>query len=76
MNEMSGALAPVVRKYLNGDDLDADELRIMRAYLRQWVAAFVGPAAHRLRDDAERIDTNEKLRVWLGHALDLGIDPL
>lgn len=74
-NEISGVLQPVVEKYLRHESLTADEVRIMRAYLRQWVAAdFCGIAE--LRRSVELIDDEEKLRAWMDDALDLAIDPL
>lgn len=77
MNETSGVLAPVVRKYLNGDELDPAEVGTMRAYLRQWMTGdFRLPATDRLRVDVETIATTADVRAWLGRALDAGIDPL
>lgn len=75
MNETSGVLAPVVRSYLAGHELDEAELTTMRAYLRQWVGgAFAG--AELLRASVDRITTTDELRRWLAEALDAGIDPL
>jgi hypothetical protein len=77
MNEQSGLLEPVVRKYLEGGELAEDEIVIMRAYLHQWMSGdFRGPGVKRLRSDVEGIDSNASLRSWLDYALDLGIDPL
>lgn len=78
MNETSGVLEPVVRKYLAGDELDAGEIRTMRAYLRQWVwtAAFVGPEIDRLRSGVDHLYNTGDIRAWLARAVDAGIDPL
>jgi hypothetical protein len=78
MHETSGVLAPVVRKYLAGDQLDADELDIMRDYLRQWVAApgFIGPDIDSLRAGVDQIRSTADLRAWLADAMNAGIDPL
>lgn len=76
-NETSGALAPVVRKYIEGGTLDGSEVAIMRAYLRQWMGGvWSGPAAKQLRADVDRIFTHAELRAWLDRAVDEGIDPL
>jgi hypothetical protein len=37
MHETSGALEPVVRDYLNGNRLSPEQVKLMRAYLYQWV---------------------------------------
>jgi hypothetical protein len=78
MNETSGVLAPVVRKYLEGGELEPGELGTMRAYLRQWVNApgFVGADVERLRGAIDGISSTIKLRVWIADAMNAGIDPL
>jgi hypothetical protein len=76
-NEQSGVLAPVVRAYLNGVPLSMMQIKIMRAYLRQWIAGdFRGPGIESLRRRVETISTNGDLKAWLDDALELGIDPL
>jgi hypothetical protein len=76
-NETSGVLAPVVRKYVAGEELEPLEVGIMRAYLRQWVAGdFYGPGVERLRADVDRIRTTADVHAWLDDALELGVDPL
>jgi hypothetical protein len=76
MNEVSGLLEPVVRKYLNNQDLNQTEVALMRAYLRQWVNAtgFVDVADLRARVDS--LTTTDAIREWLADAYDTGIDPL
>jgi hypothetical protein len=78
MNETSGVLEPVVRKYLEGRELQPLEVGVMRAYLRQWVAAagFRGPDVDELRRDVERIASTADVHAWLNRAIDVGIDPL
>jgi hypothetical protein len=78
MNETSGVLEPVVRKYLEGGELSTDEVQTMRAYLRQWIWAdgFVGPDVDRLRAGVAHLYNTGDLRAWLDRALNAGIDPL
>lgn len=77
MNETSGVLAPVVQKYLSGRDLSDVELRVMRAYLRQWMRGdFRGPRVETLRRQIDHIQTTSALRWWFDVALEEGIDPL
>ena len=78
MNETSGVLEPVVRRYLAGAELNGQELALMRAYVRQWIAvpAFVGPDVERLRAGVDAITSTATLRAWLSYALDVGVDPL
>jgi hypothetical protein len=78
MNETSGVLEPVVRRYLEGAELELGELATMRAYLRQWIEApgFRGPDVERLRTTLTTITSTTDLRRWMSEALDAGIDPL
>jgi hypothetical protein len=77
MNETSGVLEPVVRKYLDGSLLSDSEVATMRAYLRQWIAGdFRGPGIERLRRDVDAIRTHDDVNAWLGMAVEYGIDPL
>lgn len=78
MHEQSGELAPAVRRYLEGEQLDERELALMRLYLRQWIMApaFVGDAIAQLRAGVERIVSTESLRRWLQDAMIAGVDPL
>lgn len=78
MNEQSGVLDPVVRRYIAGDELRPLEVAAMRAYLRQWIDApgFIGPAVDDLRRRVEHLATTAQVRDWLDDALDAGIDPL
>jgi hypothetical protein len=78
MYETSGVLRPVVEKYLRSEPLDARELGIMRAYLRQWMAGPWEPelAITQLRTNIDGIKTTAHLTEWLSFALDAGVDPL
>jgi hypothetical protein len=83
MHETSGVLAPVVRKYLEGGDLDEQEVAVMRAYLRQWVNAPVWLAVpgepaglEQLRRDVGGLRSSGDVKAWLERALALGVDPL
>ncbi len=74
--ETSGVLRPIVAKYLNGHDLTREEIPVMRAYLRQWIAGPHWYGVEDLRARVDDIQTNATLRAWLGTAEALGIDPL
>lgn len=77
MHEQGGELQPAVRAYLAGHELGPGELRVIRAYLRQWMAGdFRGAGVAELAADVELIGSSSALRHWLGRAFELGIDPL
>jgi len=78
MYEQSGVLATIVVRYLHGRDLDDNELRWMRAYLKQWINAtgFFGDEVESLRRSVDSIATNQDLRRWIGRADAAGCDPL
>ena len=50
MEEQTGALAPVVAAYMNGDPLDREQIVLIRQYLRQYLerAVLTGDANRRL----------------------------
>lgn len=77
MNETSGALRPAVERYLNRKTIP-DDIPIMRAYLRQWIAAdgFRGREIAQLRIDVDQIVDLASLDVWIEGALEAGVDPL
>ena len=75
MNETTGVLRPVVERYLHGQILTAAEVAVMRAYLRQWIAAD-WPGVGKLRARIDTIVTHDDVDAWLDDALDRGIDPL
>jgi hypothetical protein len=79
MNEKSGVLQPVVKKFLRGKRLTDYEISVMRVYLRQWIFAegwYPCPLLKELRQTVPLISTNTALHVWLEKALEIGIDPL
>lgn len=76
-NETSGVLRPVVMRYLDGSSLDGSDIRVMKAYLAQWMQGdWEGDEAARLRADVGKITTVADLRRWLDDAQETGIDPL
>jgi hypothetical protein len=77
--ETSGALRPVVEEYLRGDVLVGEQVTIMRAYLRQWIAYPGWAGTTKLAELRQRVDTlstHALIRDWLVDALSQGIDPL
>ena len=82
MHESSGVLEPVVRAYLQGDELDAGQVDLMRAYLYQGVMAPVwGPSsileALRLRAFRQRIESRRETSTMPIEAMEeIGMDPL
>lgn len=79
LNETGGELAPAMRNYLAGKVLSEDEIRLIRAYLVQWVAAdWRGTPSmiKALRQRAGAIETRADIRAVIGECCDLGFDPL
>lgn len=78
MYETSGRLRPVIEAYLNGKDLDPDQIAMMRAYLRQWINAFgfVGPDIENLRRRVDGLISQDAIDVWIYDAVEAGADPL
>lgn len=78
MNETTGVLAPVVTAYLNRATLTEDQVRIMKAYLAQWIGAdvWMGPEIDELRRLAAAIDNEKAIDDWILKAIDSGLDPL
>jgi hypothetical protein len=84
--EASGVLAPVVGRYLLGEQLSLMDIATMRAYLRQWIWSPVWDIpAHDdstraeladLRSRLEGIRTRRSLDEWIALAAEFGIDPL
>lgn len=80
-NETSGVLVPVITRYLNGEPLDAAQVRIMKSYLAQWVNAPVwrsagGNGLEELRAQVKRIETEAQLHAAIEAITDFGMDPL
>lgn len=78
MHETSGTLRPVIEAYLVGGPMTADQIRIMREYLRQWIFADVwaGPRIEQLRRLVASIESRPTIDAWLAAAEQEGIDPL
>lgn len=77
MHETSGVLAPAVRAYLAGDNLSAEHVGALRAYLRQWMAAdWRGEAVPALRNRVGMLYSRASFTRWFADALEIGIDPL
>lgn len=77
MYETSGKLRPVIEAYLAGGPMTAEQVAIMRVYLRQWMACpWRGPLIIMLRRMIDDIGTREDIAAWLRAAEREGIDPL
>lgn len=77
--ESSGELATAVKTYLAGERLTNHQIRLMRAYLWQWVRSPVWGASgslEALRLRVAFIDSREELSQAITHAEALGMDPL
>jgi hypothetical protein len=82
MYETTGELRPTVEAYLRGDDMTAEQIAVMRDYLRRWIFSPFW------RDDGDGISLNEMRRrvvgltsrsaidAWIEDAQRNGIDPL
>jgi hypothetical protein len=71
--------APVMKAYLDGEELPSEGIGTMRAYLRQWISSPVwleSTELTELRESVEKIATTEDIDVWLLQAAAEGIDPL
>ena len=74
MQEQSGKMKEIVRKFLENEPLNQYELEVLRWYFHQWVEAMPSRP-----DDYARIliMTQEELRAYNMRLLnDYGIDPL
>ena len=79
MHEASGVLQPVVRAYLDEDELDAAQVGLMRAYLWQWVKSPVwGPsgALEALRLRVAAIGSLQDIDDAIEAMVEIGMDPL
>ena len=77
MHEESGALAPVVRSYLAGEDLAPAQIALLREYFRQWIhaPAFTGSQVELLRFYVWDIESRDDIALWLKQAQAAGVDP-
>jgi hypothetical protein len=76
MYEASGVLVPVVWRYLRHEPMTDADIAMMRAYLRQWIAAPGWCGVDDLRQRIDTLTTRHAIDSWLEDALDAGIDPL
>ena len=79
VHESSGVLEPVVRAYLQGDDLDAGQVKLMQAYLWQWVKSPVWEASsilEALRLRAAAIESRRDIDDAIEAMVEIGMDPL
>jgi hypothetical protein len=87
MWETTGVLRPVVEAYLGGGDLSAEQIAILRAYLRQWIGSPVwdenphaGAEEHAwlagMRAAVDGLTSRAAIAVWLDQAIRMGADPL
>lgn len=80
MLEIGDQLRPAIMRYLENEPLEAGDVDIIRAYLRQWIDSPVWNAEGEEVDDLRRkvreIRTRSDVCDWIEDALDLGIDPL
>lgn len=79
MHEASGALEPVILAFLHDEELDEAQVKLMKAYLWQWVKSPVwapsGPLeALRLRVAA--IETYQDVAQAVHALTEEGMDPL
>lgn len=79
MAESSGVLKPVVHELLHGGDLDANEIRLMKAYLWQWVSSPAwAPSGmlEALRLRVMMIQTTDDIHDAIRAAVNMEMDPL
>jgi hypothetical protein len=76
MADTGGALRQAVMDYLSGAPLDGRQMAVMRAYLRQWMAAdWRGPMIDPLRTQVEELLTRDDVTRWCDRAQTADIDP-
>ncbi len=78
MYETSGVLAPAMHAYLAGAELTPEQITILRAYLRQWIAApgFGGWQVEELRSSVDTLTSRASIEDWIDLAMQIGCDPL
>ena len=82
-DKTSDLMMPIVRRFVEGEELNEYELQMMRMYCEQWVDSktwdsnpFGGLADLAvLRKSAREIDTLVALRKWIEYATELGMNP-
>lgn len=77
MYETSGVLRPAVEAYLmTKEPLTAEQVTVIRAYLRQWMEKGPWQGVDDLKKGIAAIYDRPSLNGWLNDAMDAGIDPL
>ncbi len=79
MYETGGKLHPALMAYLTGRPLDAEQIALIAAYLRQWIDSPVwagGSALAGLRDAARHIRTRADIELVIHTAVEMNMDPL
>lgn len=78
MEEQSGALAPVVTTYMNGEPLNAQQMGLLRQYLRQYLerAVLTGDAKRQLLvDRLAKMRTAREIERFAEELAEYGIEP-
>jgi hypothetical protein len=86
-HETSGRLWPAIAAYVDGKELSAEEIAILRAYFRQWVCCAIwdenphAGAVERewlagMRQRVDELTTRPAIDAWLEDLMNGGIDPL
>ena len=87
MHETSGKLAPAITRLINNEGLSADDILLIRSYLRQWIDSPVWDqnpemtvksrrALDQLRSRAKEIKNRADIDRWTYLAVEEGMDPL
>jgi hypothetical protein len=87
MRETSGRLWPAIAALVDGRELSAEDIAILRAYFRQWVCAAIwdenphGGAAYRewlaaMRKRVDEPTTRAAIEAWIDELTRGGMDPL
>jgi hypothetical protein len=87
MHEIGSRLADAIHHYLREETLSKHEIKLIRAYLVQWIEAGTwdqnphlndaGRAELKsLRDAAQHIASRRDIDQWVEVATDWGMDPL
>jgi len=79
MHERSGKLRFVIEAYQHGKAMSAEDIGIMRDYLRQWIMSpwwFDSAELAGLRADVDKLTSRVAIQDWLDRAFREGINPL
>jgi hypothetical protein len=78
MEEQSGALAPAVSGYMNGEALDQQQVGLIRQYLRQYLerAVLTGDAKRQLLlDRLAKLRSTRDIERFADELAEYGIEP-